>query len=305
MKLIRLILFLACFAPSLQEPLPLVVSAALSRYYTGLPWKPRTALAVAYLLHEPKVEVRAVAAGFSPSSFLTRHFGIHPCQAAENFLSDMGKAEIPVVCGAKTGFLGPDKVEKVLAKLMEGGAHWLVLDSWSAAAAVTLPSSGFRTQILSFLLPGPGLLYHENAVSHPLTQSFDEMSSPGLLLRSWQDSFKEALPRLKILGLAPGWRKVSLMGSNFHRCSGSWMHREFGRGQIAEVAYQQALRIARAISISSITASVEGMLQFFMPQDLASLHASLQDLASQERYLRLLVIGQIESRFSEGNPGLQ
>lgn len=26
------------------------------------------------------VEVRAVAAGFSPSSFLTRHFGIHPCQ---------------------------------------------------------------------------------------------------------------------------------------------------------------------------------------------------------------------------------
>ena len=24
------------------------------------------------------------------------------------------------VCGAKTGFLGPDKVEKVLAKLMEG-----------------------------------------------------------------------------------------------------------------------------------------------------------------------------------------
>ena len=27
------------------------------------------------------VEVRAVAAGFSPSSFLTRHFGIHPCQA--------------------------------------------------------------------------------------------------------------------------------------------------------------------------------------------------------------------------------
>lgn len=34
-------------------------------------------------------------------------------------------------------------------------------------------------RILSFLLPGPGLLYHENAVSHPLTQSFDEMSSPG------------------------------------------------------------------------------------------------------------------------------
>lgn len=31
-------------------------------------------------------------------------------------------------------------------------------------------------RILSFLLPGPGLLYHENAVSHPLT---DEMSSPG------------------------------------------------------------------------------------------------------------------------------
>lgn len=29
-----------------------------------------------------------------------------------------------------------------------GGAHWLVLDSWSAAAAVTLPSSGFRTQNL-------------------------------------------------------------------------------------------------------------------------------------------------------------
>lgn len=38
---------------------------------------------------------------------------------------------------------------------------------------------GFLVQmlrILSFLLPGPGLLYHENAVSHPLT---DEMSSPG------------------------------------------------------------------------------------------------------------------------------
>ncbi len=30
----------------------------------------------------------------------------------------------------------------------QGGAHWLVLDSWSAAAAVTLPSSGFRTQNL-------------------------------------------------------------------------------------------------------------------------------------------------------------
>eukprot|EP00434_Breviolum_minutum_P012449 symbB.v1.2.010968.t1/scaffold727.1/size198231/13 len=44
---------------------------------------------------------------------------------------------------------------------------------------------------------------------------------------------------------------------------------------------------------------------FQQEQDLASLHASLQDLASQERYLRLLVIGQIESRFSDRNPGLQ
>ena len=40
-------------------------------------------------------------------------------------------------------------------------------------------------------------------------------------------------------------------------------------------------------------------------QDLASLHASLQDLASQERYLRLLVIGQIDSRLlgDEGRGG--
>ena len=38
----------------------------------------------------------------------------------------------------------------------------------------------YTLRILSFLLPGPGLLYHENAVSHPLTQSIDEtMSSPG------------------------------------------------------------------------------------------------------------------------------
>ena len=40
-------------------------------------------------------------------------------------------------------------------------------------------------------------------------------------------------------------------------------------------------------------------------QDLASLHASLQDLASKERYLRLLVIGQIDSRLlgDEGKSG--
>jgi len=39
----------------------------------------------------------------------------------------------------------------------------------------------------------------------------------------------------------------------------------FLAGQIAELAYQQALRIARAISISSITASVEGAFPFLGP----------------------------------------
>eukprot|EP00434_Breviolum_minutum_P000843 symbB.v1.2.000741.t1/scaffold36.1/size400579/13 len=44
---------------------------------------------------------------------------------------------------------------------------------------------------------------------------------------------------------------------------------------------------------------------FEQEQDLASLHVSLQDLASQERYLRLLVIGQIDSRLlgDEGRGG--
>ncbi len=44
---------------------------------------------------------------------------------------------------------------------------------------------------------------------------------------------------------------------NHHR-NGLPKSLHFLEGQIAEVAYQQALKIARAISISSITTSVEG-----------------------------------------------
>lgn len=263
----RLLTLLACcVTPSQQEPLPLVISVDLSRYYTRLLWKPRTALAVAYLLHEPDVQVLAVTTGFSSVGFFSRWFAAHPCQAAEKFLLEMGKAEVPVVCGSKTGFLERDKVDAVLAKLTEGGAHWLVLDSWAAAAAMTLPSNSFQKQILSFSLPGPGVLYQGNGLSHPLTRSFQDesMSAPGLLLRSWQDSFQEAA-RLRILGLALGWRKDTLQGSGISRCRGSWMQREFERGRIWNVAHGHAIQVLHRLG--RIGAVVEGLLQFLLPQD--------------------------------------
>ncbi|CAJ1347494.1 unnamed protein product [Effrenium voratum] len=250
-----------------QEPRRLVVSADVSRLYERLSAAPpRTALALAYLLHEPEVQLLAVAAGFGGSSTYQRWFSPNPCQAAERFLSEMGSS-VPVVCGSKVGFLDHNRADDSLTQLMQGGASWLVLDSWAAAAAVTMPSMKCRALISEFLLPGPGVLFHGNAVSGPFSHVSDaSMGSPGVLLRAWQDSFQEARPRLRVLGLASGWRQAALHRHSL-ACRGSWIHRRLDQGAVVGIFYDHAIRLARSVRFGPMSTALQGIVHLAFPQE--------------------------------------
>lgn len=95
------------------------------RLYSRWSLKPKTALAVAYLLHEPLVDVLAIATGFGHRGWL----GAHPCEAAETLVSELGLA-VPVVC-ASSGFLEREKFDAQLARLLKGlsGAHKMMTGS--------------------------------------------------------------------------------------------------------------------------------------------------------------------------------
>ncbi|CAK9007389.1 unnamed protein product, partial [Durusdinium trenchii] len=142
---------------------------------------------------------------------------------------------------------------------MEGGAHWLVLDSWATAAAVTLPSMSLHNRILSFLLPGPGLQYHGNSISHAMTRSIrdETMASSGLLLRTWQNSFLEDKPRLQLVGLSAGWRQDSLPRLNA-TCRGSWMAKHFDRGKLMNMVVEQSIRMMKLAVFEFVANLLEG-----------------------------------------------
>jgi len=99
----------------------IIVDVDVSAFYAWPPfYDPEPALAVAYLLGDPEVEVLGVAAGFSQATkpWLLRMFSPHPCKAIERLLVEVGRPSVPILCASASSFLDDGKAVRSLAKLL-------------------------------------------------------------------------------------------------------------------------------------------------------------------------------------------
>ncbi|CAE7195877.1 unnamed protein product [Symbiodinium sp. CCMP2456] len=258
---------LACYAViGCQAKVRAVISVDLARFYSRVTIAaPKTALAVAYLLHEPNVQVLALASGFGLSrNWYQRLLLKHPCTAAEMFLADLQRQDVPVVCGLTSGtFLQRGTADDVLDKLMAGSGEepttWLVLDSMTAAAAVTLPSLKTSRRISEFAFAGPGLRWLG-------ADSGSFLGAPGLMLRSWQDSLKEVTPRLRLVRISGN----STLDKEIGKCRGSWMAHHYRRAPFVSTIQQQISPMASKFATSSnviAATAILGLVSVIFPQD--------------------------------------
>ncbi|CAE7036716.1 unnamed protein product [Symbiodinium natans] len=260
----RALLLACCAVIGCQEKLRTIVSVDLAGFFfrfAAIP--PKTALAVAYLLHEPSVEVLALAAGFGESRTWYQQLLLrHPCKAAETFLADLKRKDVPVVCGLAAGnFLQRSPLD-ALEELMAGGneAAWLVLDSMTAAAAVTLPSLKSSRRISEFVFAGPGLRWFGAEPS--------AFGAAGLMLRGWQDSFTEAAPRLRLVRMTGN---STVLDKEMKRCRGSWMTHHFLRAPVVTTIQKHMSVMFMASTLSTtgsfMSSSLLGILNLVFPQD--------------------------------------
>ncbi|CAE7242708.1 unnamed protein product [Symbiodinium sp. CCMP2592] len=246
----RALLLACCAVVGCQEKVRAVISVDLARFYSRVTFAaPKTALAVAYLLHEPNVQVLALASGFGLSrNWYQRLLLKHPCTAAEMFLADLQRQDVPVVCGLTSGtFLQRSTADDVLDKLMAGSgeepATWLVLDS----------------MISEFAFAGPGLRWLG-------AESGSFLGAPGLMLRSWQDSLNEVTPRLRLVRVSGN----STLDKEIGKCRGSWMAHHYRRAPFVSTIQQQISPTASKFATSSnaIAANaILGLVSVIFPQD--------------------------------------
>ncbi|OLQ03587.1 hypothetical protein AK812_SmicGene13458 [Symbiodinium microadriaticum] len=244
-------ILLACYAViGCQAKVRAVISVDLARFYSRVTIAaPKTALAVAYLLHEPNVQVLALASGFGLSrNWYQRLLLKHPCTAAEMFLADLQRQEVPVVCGLTSGtFLQRSTADDVLDKLMAGSGDepttWLVLDS----------------MISEFAFAGPGLRWLG-------AESGSFLGAPGLMLRSWQDSLNEVTPRLRLVRISGN----STLDKEIGKCRGSWMAHHYRRAPFVSTIQQQISPMAWKFAASSnaiAATAILGLVSVIFPQD--------------------------------------
>ncbi|CAE7884701.1 unnamed protein product [Symbiodinium sp. KB8] len=211
------------------------------------------------------VTVLALASGFGLSrNWYQRLLLKHPCTAAEMFLADLQRQEVPVVCGLTSGtFLQRSTADDVLDKLMAGSGDepttWLVLDSMTAAAAVTLPSLKTSRRISEFAFAGPGLRWLG-------AESGSFLGAPGLMLRSWQDSLNEVTPRLRLVRISGN----STLDKEIGKCRGSWMAHHYRRAPFVSTIQQQISPMAWKFAASSnaiAATAILGLVSVIFPQD--------------------------------------
>mmetsp|Transcript_96742 Transcript_96742/g.273320 ORF Transcript_96742/g.273320 Transcript_96742/m.273320 type:complete len:394 (+) Transcript_96742:72-1253(+) len=129
-------------APGGVRKVRVILEVDVSRFYAWPPfYSTGSALAVAYLLGNPNVEVVALAVGFADRRPWWLRWVLDTCALATRFVAEVGHKDLPVICGsAGKTFLSDGALEMSIAQLVSPGgddtATWLSIDSMAAAIAV-------------------------------------------------------------------------------------------------------------------------------------------------------------------------